>query len=117
MSEIAIEQSAAHLGEHEAGVDIPLRREPPVDDGGIGIESPGALGLCGAVAVLSTPRDGAEEAALNVMIITAHQVQVVGDGISGAGPRDLQNLVAKAIQTIGSIVDVCAVDGGTAGTN
>ena len=44
------------------------------------------------------------------MVIAADHIQIFGDGVLGADPHDLENLVAKTVHAEGGIVDIRVVE-------
>src|SRR3981189_3947806 len=91
-------QSVVHLREHDPGIDIPLWCKPPIDSGRDRVECPGALWVLGAEAGGGPPGGGAEERILDIMVIGADHIHIFGKRVFGAGPHDLERLVAKTVR-------------------
>src|SRR5712675_1615812 len=96
-------QSAIHLREHESEIGIPLWCEPPIDSGGDRVERAGALRVLTAGARGRPAGCGAEEGILDVVVIGADHIEVLGHGVLGPDPHDLQRLVAKTVHAEGGI--------------
>jgi hypothetical protein len=112
--EKAVSQSAIHFREHDAGIEIPLRCKPPIDNARDRVERTGALWVLAAGAGRGPPRGGAEEGILGVMVIGRDHIQFVGKAVFHTGPHDLKNLVAKTVDTESCIDNVRVVDQSTA---
>ena len=87
---IAVGDAALGYRVHDADVGIPLRQEPPVENRRVHLVSAGALAVGAG--------DGADAHAahvlvLEVFIVGADDVQVAGDAVFGADPKDLEDLI------------------------
>src|SRR5437660_12100072 len=107
---IAVSQSAIHFREHQPGVEIPLRGKLPIDNAGDRVKSTGALRVLAAGARQRPRGAGAVVRILGVMVIGGDYVQLVGNGVSHAGPHDLDDLVAETVAAEGRIGDVRVVE-------
>ena len=115
--EKAESQSAVNLREHQSEIDVPLRREPPIDRGGHRIERARALRVLGAGAGSRPAGCGAEEGILDVVVIGADHIEVLGNRVLGPDPHDLHSLVAEAVHAERGIVDGRVVDRVTSQAN
>jgi hypothetical protein len=104
-------QSAIHLVEHHAKIEIPLWRKSPVHCGRNRIVRPGALRVLTAEAG-GRPGWGAEEVVLDIMVIGGDDIHVFGNSVFAPDPHDLQSLVPKTVHAEGGIVDIRVVEGG-----
>ena len=112
--EKAVSQSAINLREHHGGVEIPLRRKPPIDNARDRVERTGALRVLAAGAGRGSSGGSAKVGILDVMVIGGDHIQFVGNGVFRTGPHDLQNFVTKTADTEGCIDNVRVVDQSTA---
>jgi hypothetical protein len=104
-------QPAMHLVEHHTKIEIPLWGKSPIRCGRNRIVRPGALRMRAAQAEGRPAGRGAEKGILDIEIVGADHIQFARDGVFRTGPHDLQGLVAKAVHTMGRIVDIRVVEG------
>src|SRR6516165_3954127 len=92
--EKAVRQSAIEFRVHAAEVNIPLRCKLPVDNTRDCVQRTGALRVLFAVAEHDTAGGRAEVGMLLIMVISGDHIHLVGNGVFGAGPIDVENPVS-----------------------